>query len=247
MLPKQIKSLQHPFIKHLVKLRNNKRYRYEKQEIVLSNNIVIDEISSCFSISYLLYATKKVPQIPAQNKIQVTKEIIKKISGIKTAEDMLIVLPLPKQQDLTQKNYLIVLDNIQDPGNVGTIIRSALALGWEGIIFTPTCCDPFNDKVLRAAKGAILKLPFCIASHKQIHDISQKYHKTFLIADIAGKNIDTINTHANISLVLSNEAHGPSSWPKGTQKVTIPMTKNIQSLNVAIAGAILMQKLGPKL
>jgi len=247
MLPNKIKSLQHPIVKDLVKVRKNKPFRYEKKSLVISGNKTIKEIAKKKKIKILLFASDEIPSISCEKKIQVTKEIIIKISGIQSPENLLAVVDLPKEQDLTNKKYLLILDRLSDPGNVGTLLRTALAFGWEGVIYTPETTDPFNDKSLRSSKGACLFLPYQFMTYEQIRQMMNKTKKELVVADIEGKAVHSFPSSTNVALVLSSEAHGLSSLGEKGRKITIPMTKKIESLNVSIAGAILMQKLGPKI
>ena len=139
------------------------------------------------------------------------------------------------------------MDRLSDPGNVGTLIRSALAFGWEGIVFTPNTTDPFNDKAVRSSKGACLFLPYQFMTYEKIMKMINATNKNLLIADTKGKTVQSFAALKNITLVLSSEAHGPSVLGKKGENIMIPMTKKVESLNVSIAGGILMQKLGPKL
>jgi len=247
MLPNKIKSLQHPIVKDLVKVRKNKQFRYEKKSLVITGNKTIKEISLKNKIKILLFASDEIPDISCEKKIQVTNEIIKKISGIQSPEDLLAVVDLPKEQDLFKKKYLLILDRLSDPGNLGTLLRTALAFGWEGVIFTPETTDPFNDKSIRSSKGACLSLPYQFMTYKQILQMINETKKELLVADIEGKEVHSYSSSANVALILSSEAHGLTALGEKGRKITIPMTKKIESLNVSIAGAILMQKLGPKI
>jgi len=247
MLPNIIKSLQHPIVKDLVKARKDKQFRYKKNILVISENKIIKEISKSYKIRILLFSSKEPPIIAHQNKIKVTQEIITKISGIKSANNLLAVVDIPKEKDLSLKNHILVLDRLSDPGNVGTLIRTALGLGWEGVIFTPNTTDPFNDKAIRSSRGAVLFLPYQFMTYEKIFNMAKSSKKKILIADTKGKDITSYSFGPKVLLVLSSEAHGPSILAKMGKKITIPMTKKVESLNVAIAGGIIMQKTGPNL
>jgi TrmH family RNA methyltransferase len=145
----------------------------------------------------------------------------------------------PSFQQLNNKNKLIAFDGLQDPGNLGTLLRSALAFGFEGAILLNNCCDPFNDKALRAARGATFVLPL------QKEGIEEMSSYPLLIADLEGKEPRQLPPLQKFILVMGNEAHGPSKDLKGT-KITLPMHNNVESLNVAIAGSILMYLLTSK-
>ena len=84
---------------------------------------------------------------------------MKKISGMQTPEGLVVEIEMPKPAPLEGLKYLLALDGVSDPGNVGALLRTALALGWQGIFILDESCDPFNDKALRSARGATFRLP----------------------------------------------------------------------------------------
>jgi TrmH family RNA methyltransferase len=150
---------------------------------------------------------------------------------------------LPADQDLSEKNRLLVLDQIADPGNLGTLLRTALALNWEGVIVTEGTVDLFNDKALRAGKGAQFHLPFARMAPDEISKI--KSH--FYIADLDGAALEKCVFKHPLALILSNEAKGPAGWAERIgEKVTIEMSTKSESLNVAASGAILLYAMRSK-
>jgi TrmH family RNA methyltransferase len=133
-----------------------------------------------------------------------------------------------------------VLDGISDPGNLGNLLRTALALGWEGVYLTENTCDPFHEKALRAAKGATFCLALQEGTWEEFLSISKNYH-TFL-ADMNGSPLqDKPLASPPIALILSKESCGARMEAKKRfQTISIPMQKAMESLNVASAGAILL-------
>lgn len=234
MKEKEILSQHHLLIKHLVKLRTSRKYRREVQRVFIEGRKIVTELGP--SIQTLI--VRKGEQIPLGGKETyiVSDQVFKKISGVKSPEGVAAEIKLPPLADLSKKKWILALDTINDPGNLGTLIRTALAFGFEGIFLTPCCVDPYNEKALRAAKGATFKMPMQIGS---LSSLSQNFH--FYIADLEGECIDSIAFKSPAILLLGNESRGIS---KEVQKmgtpVTIPITSNVESLNVTIAGGILM-------
>ena len=175
-----------------------------------------------------------------QTLIYTTEEVIKKISGIPSPEPYLAEIPLPKEESLEGQQRLLALDGVQDPGNLGTLLRTALAFGFEGV-FLLNATDPFSPKALRASKGAIFHLPFRQGSEKELLDLIKTNQLTPYVADTKGTSA---SFEAPLVLILGNEAHGPSETLKmeGTL-VSVPMHSQTESLNVAVAGGILMNKI----
>ncbi|QVL57882.1 MAG: RNA methyltransferase [Simkaniaceae bacterium] len=241
MYTKEIKSLQHPIVKHLVKLRKERRYRLEKESLLLEGKKMIFEY--CGPIKILL-TTKDAPipnHLHPKTTLFVSFEIIEKISGTKAPEPYLAEVPLPSSSTLEGKERLLALDGISDPGNVGTLIRTALALGFDGIFLTKNSADPFMDKALRAAKGATFHLPIQMGTEEELIALIKKNGLIPYIADGNGSTKTALTSP--LILILGNEANGPSQTLKKLgQLIAIPIVKETESLNVAVAGGILMNK-----
>ncbi len=240
MLTKKIISLQHPLVKHWVQLRLERPYREEKKRVLLMGEKTIRELSKKIFI-HTLISLEPSPEIPAEERIVVSEAILKKATGLEQPDGFAAEVSLPDPQDLCDKNYLLILDRISDPGNLGTLLRTALALNWEGVIFTPGTVDPFNDKALRAAKGATFLLPYARYDSDQIAALFQKNKIHAFTADTEGKPISQLSFPPPIALILSSESHGPGSWSeKMATRLTIPMGPNVESLNVSSSGSILL-------
>lgn len=244
MISKEITSLQHPFIKHLVKLRTDRKYRNEQKQTLIAGCKLVHEVSHLKTV-LLEHGTTGFPD--ADEVIFVTHEILKKITGLQNPEPMAAVVAIPTPKNLEREHYLLVLDGIADPGNLGTLLRTALALGWEGVFLTAGSADPFNDKALRAARGATFRIPLFSGSWEELDAFIKKENAQVYIANTGGESIDTLKkTKLPLLLVLGNEAHGASQEAKKRFPIlSIPMQTSVESLNVAIAGAILMYQLKP--
>jgi TrmH family RNA methyltransferase len=162
---------------------------------------------------------------------------LKKITGLNQPDGYAAELALPPLQKMEGKKFLLVLDEIADPGNLGTLLRTALALGWEGVIVTPGTVDLFNDKALRAGKGAQFHLPLARLNAEEIAAMELNFYT----ADLEGKSLDHAKFKSPLALILSSEGHGSKDWSNQiAQKITIPMSRVVESLNVAASGAILL-------
>lgn len=179
---------------------------------------------------------------------RVTDALMKKMAETETPQGLLCVFQQPlhdvKKLIESPKGFWLVLDRIQDPGNLGTLIRSAEAAGVSGVFLTHGSTDPYNAKALRAATGAVLHLP--------VVELSQEESDCqFLLdagIDLVGAALEkgvpygkaTYSTP--LALVIGNEANGIDQplLAKIENRVTIPMRGRLQSLNAAIAGSILL-------
>jgi TrmH family RNA methyltransferase len=238
---REIKSLQHPLVKRLVKLRQDKCFRLQEGSALVIGLTLIRELSQYVEIKCIV-ADKRHLEPLFPDMIFSTSDIIKKIAGLASSEGVIAEVKLPTYQDLTHTKRLVVLDRITDPGNVGTILRTALALKWDGAFLTSGTADPFNEKAIRSAKGASFRLPLYQGSWSELTDLLAT-KKTYL-ADLEGTPISSVIKQEPLALILSNEAQGPSLEAKRIGSlITIPISSLAESLNVATAGAILMYKL----
>lgn len=243
---REITSLQHPMVKHFVRLRQNRDYRDDHQSVVIMGDKMIHEVCSRHHTKNLMvYDPTFIPNgVSADEVLIVNEAVMQKATGMTSSEGMIAEVAMPKQSSLTGMRRIIVCDAISDPGNLGSLLRSALALGWQGVFILSNSCDPFNDKALRAAKGATFRLPMAMGSWETLEQLIQQDRLQPIVADIQGSALDTISKQERVLLVMSNEAHGISEEAKRLcQKVTIPMSGEMESLNVAAAGAIFMYAL----
>lgn len=240
---RRIASVQHELVKHLVKLRQNHDYRIDHQSLVIDGVKLVTEIGRSLRPKVLVaWDETLLPKgMDAEDIIVVSENVMKKISGMSTPEGLLAEIPMPQSASFKGKHYIVALDRVGDPGNVGTILRTALALGWEGVFFLNESCDPFNEKAISAARGATFRLPLAWGNWETLKKIIQENQLNPVVADLEGIKLQDVALKNGVCLVLSNEAQGASqSAKKVCQSVTIAMAGDMESLNVAVAGGILM-------
>ncbi|XP_016678515.1 uncharacterized tRNA/rRNA methyltransferase YsgA isoform X2 [Gossypium hirsutum] len=200
--------------------------------------------------------------------------VMKKLSGVQSAESIeaIAMMRFPtsflnltvdqnksdSQSWFPSMHRILVLDGIQDPGNLGTLIRSAMAFQWDGIFLLPGCCDPFNEKALRASRGASFQLPIVSGSWNHLQTLKDTFNMKMLAGhpDIDGKlkkpfslSQEFVHSVAHVPscLVLGSEGRGLSEKSQlKCELVSIPMTGKFESLNVSVAGGIFLYMLQPK-
>jgi len=172
----------------------------------------------------------------------VAEHVMKAVSDTQTPQGILLVVeqqtfPLPATLRL-----ILILDRIQDPGNVGTLLRTAAAAGFDAVLLTEGSVDAFSPKVLRAGMGAHFRLPTATLSPAEIVDLCEKQGITLWSASVdAGQTYSKADLTAPLALVIGSEAHGVgSSLRNSSHKLHIPMPGGGESLNAATAGAVLM-------
>lgn len=167
--------------------------------------------------------------------------LMAEISDTETSQGILAVLPQKTQPLPASANFVILIDQVRDPGNMGTILRAAEAMGASAVLITPGTVDAFSPKVVRAGMGAHFHLPI---QHMPWHEIHTylKGLPVFLAASDAEKTLWETDFSQPCALLIGGEAFGASSMGEemATSHITIPMTGRAESLNAAIAAGILM-------
>lgn len=137
---------------------------------------------------------------------------------------------------------IIIIDGVQDPGNLGTIVRTALASDTQAMLCLSGTVDLYNDKTLRATMGAIFRLPvYQIKDVQEMVDTLHKWEFQLVVSDIrAERGYHQMQFPAKTALVVSNEANGPQQIHHGDMLVKIPLYQQAESLNVAVATGILL-------
>ncbi len=232
----KIESLTNTHVKEWVKLKN-KKYRDEVGLFLIEGDHLINEARKKNLIKEIISITNE------QADFYVTKEIMKKISSQVSIANNIAVCYKIKEQEL--KGNIVLLDNIQDPGNLGTIIRSAVAFGFKNIILSDDTVDLYNDKVIRASEGMIFHINVLRKNLELfLEELKQNYQ--ILITDVMqGENIKKIKHTKNIALIIGNEGNGVKDNLKkyANNFVKINMDETCESLNASIAASILMYEI----
>jgi TrmH family RNA methyltransferase len=236
-----ITSLQHSFVKYCVKLRKDRGLRRQEGLVLVTGSILIKELDQKgVKIDTLITEESSPFSCKAKHHMTVSSEVMHKIAGGK--EEVAALIPLPTFQDLSSCSYLLILDQISDPGNLGTLMRTAYSLGWDGVFLVDGTCDPFSEKALRAAKGASFLLPIQEGSWELLCQLASSF--TVLTADMGGAPLKQGFARPPLGLILSKESKGARKEAKKMfQAISIPMHDEAESLNVAAAGAILLYTL----
>lgn len=242
----EITSLQHPLVKHLAKLRTHRPYRKKEDAAFITGRKLVEEVGVHAELKTLIIDKNYlIPSfIRASKIVTAPHSVFKKITGLVNPEPIAAEIAAPVQGNLNRKRSILALDGISDPGNLGTLIRTALALGWEGVFITSHSTDPFNEKALRAAKGATFRIPIAYGNWEDLEKLIEDNHMHVYAANLHGEPCDRCSFHTPAVLILGNESHGISSpLPKKCSSIRIPIANEMESLNVAIAGAILMHQI----
>ncbi|MBR4270941.1 MAG: RNA methyltransferase [Clostridia bacterium] len=236
---KEILSKSNPLIKELAKLKQ-KKYRQKLGLVLVEGERLIKELSiRGATFEYLFFIDDPKVKVGGE-LVKTNREVLLYLSQTVTTPDIIGVIKWENQAfSLPQTNFL-VLDNISDPGNLGTLIRSALAFNFK-YIYLLNCVDYTSDKVLRSTMGTVLDVKIVECDYSDIDKLASKH--TLILADMEGKILESYpKSDEKIGIVLGNEANGVSETlrSKVKNKIAIAMKNNVESLNVAIAGSIIM-------
>jgi RNA methyltransferase, TrmH family len=145
--------------------------------------------------------------------------------------------------ELPATSFVLVVDAIQDPGNLGALVRVAEGCGADALIVTGESADPFGPKALRASTGSVFRIPVCEVDHaiEAIEHLARRGLTTYATSSHGGTDFATIAWAPDVALVLGNEGAGldPAAQAACNELVCIPMAGSLESLNVSVAGGIL--------
>lgn len=244
-----ISSLQNERVKYAVQLQKKARLRRQERKIVLEGvRLVGDAIAQGAKPTQAFYDPARVDgdilgQLSAWRvpSFSVTPEVLKHISDTQQPQSVIAIFPIPTPALPQQATRVLILDAVRDPGNMGTILRSAGASGVELVLLAPECVDPYNPKVLRAGMGAHFRVPIVEANWAEI----RAYLGEMPIYVASGEGAlmyDAVDWVQAWALVVGNEAHGveASMAHLDVATVRIPMAGATESLNAAVASAVIL-------
>lgn len=250
----RITSISNQIIKEVRSLRN-KKGRISAQSILLEGyRLVKEAVDSGAEIRYFIvsdsFLTKEeffLPQVSNIRVVQVPDELFGRISETQTPQGIIAVakVPIYNQKDIIKNaSQVIVLENLQDPGNLGTIIRSADACGFDAVLLSKESADPYNPKVIRSTMGSIFHIPVIIVEdiYQVLDDL--KARKVFLAAAHTRDALPCWNADmsGNVAIIIGNEGNGLSDMiiEKADRTIMIPMTGRAESLNASAAASMLI-------
>ena len=233
-----ITSTNNNTIKTLIKLKQ-KKYRNQFGYYLIEGEHLVNEALKANQVECII-TTK--PLKSNLEVIEVSEEVMAKLAFTKSPSNIMAKCKIDSNNELMMKKRYLILDDLQDPGNIGTLIRSALAFGIDQVILSKNCVDLYNDKLLRAMQGANFHNS-CI--YGDLTEIIEKLQANGVVvvgsALENGQDISLIEKTEKMAFIVGNEGNGMNQniLDKCDYIGYIPI-QTIESLNVAIAGSILM-------
>ena len=227
-------------IKNIKKLQN-KKYRDQENLFIVEGEHLVKEAFSLSRLELLIVEENYDIDIDIPKMI-VSSRVMKYLSKLETPTHYLGVVKKNNNNFIGIR--IIALDGVQDPGNLGTIIRSSVAFNFDTILLSKDCVDTYNSKVLRATQGMILKVNIIRCDLCEVLSKLDNY-KIYGTSVVNGKNIKDVKEKNNIVVVMGNEGTGVTNEVQElcNDFIYIPMNKNCESLNVAVASSIIMHEL----
>ena len=251
-MSEMITSASNQKLKQVRSLLGRSRNRKSEAAFVAEGVRLIEEAASVqWPMEYILFdqtlserGKELLEEIQAKNlceTIEISPNLMAEISDTETPQGILAVLHLHPLPLLSQPSFLILADQVRDPGNMGTLLRTAEAAGADGVILTPGTVDAFSPKVVRSGMGAHFHLPIHDLSWEEINHLL-KGMPVFLATAEAGIPLWEADFKQPCVLLVGGEAFGATRMGEelATDRVTIPMAGRAESLNAAIAAGILI-------
>jgi len=252
---RKISSANNKEIKLFRRLQASRYYRNSCSLGVLEGERLLAEAISAgiplrsvfYTHEFLQRAPRILHTIPKQTQHYLLQaSLFSRISDTPSPQGIAAIfhLPLPASQPMRKHPYCVLLDGIQDPGNMGSIARTATAAGVDALFLGPGCVDPYNPKAVRASMGSFFRLPPVILKDLKAQvEEWQKAGYLLLAADPHGETVYfNADYNGRVMLMIGSEARGLEPWllKSAHQRLKIPLLNKIESLNAAAAAAILI-------
>ena len=244
-------SIKNPQVKRIQQLQKKSKVREEEGLFIVEGFNMAKELpKEMVEKIYISESFQKKQELKLEGISEETlsDNVFSHVSATQSPQGILALVRMPKYQKESfiekKEPYIIMLDSLQDPGNLGTILRTAEAAGVDGVIMNKECVDIFNPKVIRSTMGAIFRVPFCIAEDLQAEIALMKAKGISVFA----AHLEGIKYHNEVdyskgsALLIGNEGNGirEEIVALADEKVQIPMEGEVESLNAAVSAAIFM-------
>lgn len=247
-----IKSVKNPKIQELRALQRLPKRRREKGSFVVEGARLAEEaLMSNWVLREAIYtesAQKDNPElvralVARGHADLVSESVMKATSDTKSPQGILVEVELKEMALVSHPGFVLILDAISDPGNLGTLLRSAAAADCDAVLLAPGCADAFSPKVLRSGMGAHFRQPILTLDWPKISAFAKEHKLSLYLAESwQGTPYNEVDLGKPFALIVSNEATGVTKAAKAlnAQPIQIPMPGRMESLNAAIAGSIIL-------
>lgn len=247
-----ITSRQNPKLKLVRALGGRPKERRKAGAFLAEGVRLVEEaLAADWPIRFVLYAeglSERGKELVEKLKVtgceveEVKQGLLQSLSETETSQGILAVLEQSQLSLPKSLNFLLIPDQIRDPGNLGTLIRTAAAAGVQAILLPPETADAFAPKVVRAGMGAHFRLPIHSMGWAKIEQVCKSADLQVFLGDMDGGSCWETDFRNPLALIVGGEAKGASAQAGklANVKVSIPMPGKVESLNASVAGAVLM-------
>jgi len=240
----QLTSRKNPVIQHLRKLASDSGYRYTQGEYVLDGvKLLREAVAFGARIGTVLWAEQVEFPVPHGNVYTGPQELVSYASPLKNAPGPVFTVRIPEKRIPDVLEQVIVLENVQDPGNVGTVIRTANALGMDAVILTGNCASLYSAKTARSAMGALFRQCVLELTWEETLSLLHQHDLKLYGAALSDRAADVrrMDLH-KAAVAVGSEGQGLSQTllDAADGEIIIPMQPESESLNAGVAAAILM-------
>ena len=241
----RITSSHNPLVQHMRKLQTSRAYRESCGEFVADGWKLLEEALKWYPevTAVLTSEPERCPALPSSARlVEVPASLMQSVSSMRTPQGVLFSLRLPQEGALRVQPGMLLLDRIQDPGNLGTILRTADAFDLP-VLLTNGCADPFSEKTVRASMGAVFRTQPVSMTRQQAIAACREAHIPLLATAMSADAVDLRQADlCNAAVVIGSEGQGicPELFAAAEQKIIIPMSPRCESLNAAVAATIVL-------
>ncbi len=242
-----VTSRQNNVIRHVRKLSADRKYRRASGEFLCEGPKMLAEAERWGFVPQTILACTEAELHPwegrAARTVLVGPELLSYAADTETPQGLLFTCALPEEPEGLPGERLLVLDGVQDPGNVGTIWRTADAFGADGLVLLPGCADPWSPKVVRATMGACFRLPILTCTLEQLTSLLREKDLPLYATALREDTRDIRGADLNrAAVVIGSEGRGVSGRVLEAcgQTLRIPMRERCESLNAAMAAGIVL-------
>jgi TrmH family RNA methyltransferase len=228
-----------------VRSLQQKKFRTESGCFVVEGRKGIEEGLNTDYVLHSVYTTDQTWNPAHGSPFLITPREMEQMSSLSTSSPYLAVFNQRKSAELSpNEQAVLILDGIADPGNMGTIIRTAEWFGLKTLLCTPDCVELYNPKVIQATMGSIFRMNVIVQNESEMAEMLKVKEYSVIAADLRGSDIYSFDFKQRLAIVIGSESHGirPAMRSMIDEFVTIPGTGKTESLNASVAATIFLSE-----
>ena len=243
-MEERISSRKNPLLQQVKKLLSSRSERRKQGLFVADGTKLLEEAVKYWpGLQTVILSDGVEAQVPDHVRVvRVPEDVMASISPMEAPQGALFLGKLPEQQEFVPKKGMLILDGVQDPGNIGTILRTADAMDVP-VVLLEGCADPWSWKVIRSTMGAAFRTPVVQATWEEVHSKCREAGIPIGVTALSDRAVDIRSAKlSDMALVIGSEGRGVRKevLENADHELIIPMNPHCESLNAAIAAAIVM-------